>query len=161
MRQKPRNTKENIINEFLLLKMVQVVPLMVLATLTIFLWQFFVENSGLLKAQTFAFVTIIFFELFHVFNARSFHRSAFNKSFFSNPLLILGVGLSVLFTVLVITVPLLQDVFGTVPLTFNEWLIILAVSSSALWLVEFQKKVMRAELMEHKNHAVSGSEEDY
>ena len=40
--------------------------------------------KDIFKAQTIAFATIIFFELFHTLNVRSWDESMFTKDFFSN-----------------------------------------------------------------------------
>jgi len=104
----------------------------------------FVEGAGTLPyARTMAFTTLMLFQLFNVFNARSSDRSAFD-GLFTNPWLWGAVGLSLALQVLVVYVPLLQQAFGTVALTFDDWLRCALVGSSALWLMEMEKFLARA-----------------
>ncbi len=103
-----------------------------------------VEGSGSLQyAQTMAFNTVVFFSLFIVFNARSDKQSAF-VGLFSNKWLWGAVILSLLLQIAVIYVPFLQQAFSTVSLNPSDWLLCAAVASSALWLRELSKIVIRA-----------------
>ena len=102
-----------------------------------------IEGSGNMRyAQTMAFTTLVFFQLFTVFNARSDERSAF-AGLFSNKWLWGAVLLSLLLQAAVIYVPFLQQAFSTVSLSFGDWLRCAAVASSVLWLRELSKMVTR------------------
>lgn len=102
-----------------------------------------IEGTGSLRyAQTMAFTTLVFFSLFNVFNARSDTESAF-RGIFSNGWLWAAVFLSLLLQFAVIYVPVLQQAFSTVSLSFNDWLLCAAVASSVLWLREVNKFVVR------------------
>ena len=75
-----------------------------------------IEGSGTIGyAQTMAFTTLVMFQLFNVFNARSDERSAFD-GLFRNHWLWAAVGLSLLLHVAVIYVPFLQQAFSTTSL---------------------------------------------
>ncbi len=103
-----------------------------------------IEGTGDIRyAQTMAFTTLVFFSLFTVFNARSEDRSAF-AGLFSNGWLWTAVFASVLLQASVIYVPFLQQAFSTVALRTSDWLICGAVGSSALWLMEIKKLLVRA-----------------
>jgi Ca2+-transporting ATPase len=103
-----------------------------------------VEGAGSLQyGQTMAFTTLMLFQLFNVFNARSDERSAFS-GLFHNAWLWGGVLLSLLLHVAVIYTPFLQKAFSTVSLSARDWLVCLAVASSVLWLRELTKLVTRA-----------------
>jgi Ca2+-transporting ATPase len=103
-----------------------------------------VEGSGTMRyAQTVTFTTLMLFQLFNVFNARSDELSAFN-GLFTNYWLWLAVGLSLGLHALVIYVPLLQQAFSTVSLSLGDWLRCMAVASSVLWLREVSKAITRA-----------------
>jgi Ca2+-transporting ATPase len=99
-------------------------------------------TDDLSHARTMAFTTLVMFQLFNVFNARSDERSAFS-GLFHNPLLWGAIALSLALQVLVIYVPFMQNAFDTVPLTLNDWLLCTAVASSVLWLREVSKVIMR------------------
>ena len=72
-----------------------------------------IEGTGTLRyAQTMAFTTLMLFQLFNVFNARSDERSAFD-GLFRNRWLWAAIGLSLLLQVAVVYVPFLQQAFST------------------------------------------------
>ncbi len=93
-------------------------------------------------AQTMAFTTLVMFQVFNVFNARSDEQSAFN-GFFRNRWLWGALGLSLALQVMVICVPFLQRAFSTVGLSANDWLLCGLVGSSVLWLREASKVIKR------------------
>jgi P-type Ca2+ transporter type 2C len=102
-----------------------------------------IEGTGTMRyAQAMAFTTLMMFQLFNVFNARSDERSAF-ESLFSNHWLWLAVGLSLLMHMAVIYTPFLQDAFSTTSLSLGDWLTCAAVASSVLWLQELSKFTTR------------------
>jgi Ca2+-transporting ATPase len=103
-----------------------------------------IEGAGTLAyAQTMAFTTLILFQLFNVFNARSDVQSAFD-GLFSNLWLWAAVGLSLLLHGAVIYTPILQEAFSTTSLSASDWLFCAAVASSVLWLCELTKLLSRA-----------------
>ena len=103
----------------------------------------FVEGSGDLRyAQTMAFTTLVLFQSFNVFNARSDERSAF-RGLLTNGWLWLAVVLSVTLQAAVVYAPLLQRGFSTVGLSLADWLRCVAVASSVLWLRELSKSIAR------------------
>jgi Ca2+-transporting ATPase len=102
-----------------------------------------VEGSGDLRyGQTMAFTTLMLFQAFNVFNARSDERSAF-VGLFTNGWLWGAVGISIVLQIAVVYAPLLQRAFGTVALGANDWLFCAAVASSVLWLREIAKAIAR------------------
>ncbi|MDF2440661.1 MAG: P-type Ca2+ transporter type, partial [Abditibacteriota bacterium] len=102
-----------------------------------------IEGTGDMRyAQTMAFTTLMLFQMFNVFNARSDEQSAF-RGLFQNRWLWGAVGLSLALHVAVITVPFLQNAFSTVSLNGNDWLRCVAVASSVLWLREAGKILTR------------------
>jgi P-type Ca2+ transporter type 2C len=93
-------------------------------------------------AQTMAFTTLVLFQLFNVFNARSDVRSAFSH-LFTNSWLWGAVALSVALQVAVVYTPFLQQAFGTVPLSTLDWARCIAASSCVLWIRELSKLLVR------------------
>jgi P-type Ca2+ transporter type 2C len=91
-------------------------------------------------ARTMAFTTLVLFQLFNVFNARSDDRSAF-AGLFRNRWLWGAVALSLALQAVVVYVPFLQRAFETVGLGLEDWLICAAVASSVLWLREASKLI--------------------
>ena len=103
-----------------------------------------IEGFGTMRyGQTMAFTTLVLFQLFNVFNARSDERSAF-EGLFSNYWLWAAVALSLLLHVAVVYTPFLQDAFSTTSLSASDWLFCAAVASSVVWLREIDKIITRA-----------------
>jgi len=102
-----------------------------------------IEGTGTTPfAQTMAFTTLIMFQLFNVFNARSDERSAF-EGLFKNGWLWAAIVLSLALHAAVIYTPFLQRAFSTTALSLGDWLICVAVASSVLWLRELSKAITR------------------
>lgn len=103
-----------------------------------------IDGPGPIRyGQTMAFTTLMLFQLFNVFNARSDERSAF-EGLFTNRWLWAAVGLSLVLHGAVVYIPLLQEAFSTTNLSLTDWLSCAAVASSVLWLRELSKIVIRA-----------------
>ena len=103
----------------------------------------FVDGTGDLRyAQTMAFTTLMLFQIFNVFNARSDEQSVF-VHLFTNQWLWAAAATSVVLQFVVVYVPFLQNAFGTAPLSARDWLFCVAVASSVLWLREASKAVAR------------------
>ncbi|MEQ1912482.1 MAG: cation-transporting P-type ATPase, partial [Vicinamibacterales bacterium] len=102
-----------------------------------------IEGAGSLRyAQTMAFTTLMLFQLFNVFNARSDEESAL-RGLFGNRWLWGAVALSVMLQMCVVYTPFLQRAFSTESLSLADWVRCTAVASSVLWLREMQKAVTR------------------
>ena len=104
----------------------------------------FVDGNGDLRyAQTMAFTTLMLFQIFNIVNARSDEKSAF-VHLFTNRWLWAAVGVSVALQVAVVYLPVLQQAFGTVGLSGEDWIYCVAVASTVWWLREISKLVGRA-----------------
>jgi Ca2+-transporting ATPase len=95
-------------------------------------------QGDLRYAQTMAFTTLVFAQLFNVFNARSDERSAF-ASAFANRWLWGAVLLSIGCQVVVLHVPFMQRAFGTDALSAADWLRCAVAASAVLWVSELAK----------------------
>jgi Ca2+-transporting ATPase len=157
MKQKPRNPKESILSQYLMLKISQVIPLIVLGCIALYMWEIVMKQGTIQKAQTIAFVTLIMFELFHVFNAKSWDESAFSTKSIKNVLLNAGVIYSLLFTFLVVYYPPLQRIFDTVALGASEVIMILVITFIILMYNEVQKTAINAELKEREKMAMTAN----
>ena len=101
----------------------------------------FIEGHGNMRyAQTMTFTTMVWFSIFHVFNAPSDERSAF-VGLFTNKWLWGSILLAITLQAAVIYIPFLQQAFSTVPLKLSDWLRCIAVASSVLWLRELAKLI--------------------
>jgi P-type Ca2+ transporter type 2C len=89
-------------------------------------------------ARTLAFHTLVLFSLFAVFGARSDETSAAHE-LFANRWLWATIVLALVLQCAVLYAPPLQRAFNTVPLSPRDWMIAVAVASSALWVREIEK----------------------
>ena len=103
-----------------------------------------IEGAGTIAyAQTMTFTTLVLFQLFNVFNARSDTSSAFG-GLFTNRWVWAAAALSLALQAAVVYLRFLQVAFSTVALSLRDWIWCAAVSSSVLWLREISKAVARA-----------------
>lgn len=88
-------------------------------------------------AQTMAFTTLVVLELVRVQAV----RSQYHMKLFSNPFVIMALASSFLLQLFVLYTPFLQTAFGTVPLYWNEWAVILGVVFIVWLLSSFVNRV--------------------
>ena len=81
-------------------------------------------------------------------NARSERISIFKTRFFSNPKLILAILSSILITVAIIEIPVLQKYFHTTSLTILEWILIVAVSFMIIGVEEIRKLLVKKSIFQ-------------
>jgi len=113
----------------------------------------FVAGGGNLRhAQTMTFTTLMLFQLFNVFNARSDEESAL-RGLLKNRWLLGAIALSILLQLAVVYVPFLQQAFSTEKLSGFDWLRCTLVASSVLWLRETQKGLRRFALRRARAHS--------
>ncbi|MCW5882189.1 MAG: cation transporting ATPase C-terminal domain-containing protein, partial [Anaerolineae bacterium] len=147
MSKPPRDPRTRVIDRWMWFDIAFVGTIMAMGTLAVMDWALpggLIPGSGTMAyAQTMAFTTLVFFQLFNVFNARSDETSAFH-GLFANKWIWIAVGVSILLQVAVIYVPFLQTAFSTVPLTGADWLIATVVASSVVWLRELVKLFTRS-----------------
>ena len=100
-----------------------------LGWLSYFMFDFALGRGATLAyAETLAFSTLIFAQLWHIFDARTF-TTVFHKNPFTNKYLLLAVGLSALLSIAVIYLPFGNTVFGTEPLQALHLLMVIAIAA--------------------------------
>jgi Ca2+-transporting ATPase len=105
-----------------------------------------VQGTGSLRhGQTMAFTTLMLFQLFNLFNARSDEQSAF-RGMFTNRWLWGAIAVSLILQAVVVYAPFLQPAFSTEPLTASDWTRCTIVASTALWLRELEKLLRRTQI---------------
>ena len=142
MNRPPRDPSSSVITRKMWLWMVLIGVIVAIGTLGVLDWALpgglIPGDEDVTRARTLAFTTLVSFQLVNVFNARSDIQSAFYRPF-SNVWIWAAVGISVVLQILVIYVPFLQAAFGTAPLSLQDWLVCLAVSTLVLWPIELLK----------------------
>jgi P-type Ca2+ transporter type 2C len=94
-------------------------------------------------AQTMAFLTLSFAELFRAYTVRSERASLFQIGVFSNKWMQYAVGLSVILLILVTTVPFLQPIFNTHNPSAIGWLVVLGLAIVPAIAEELTKLFLR------------------
>ena len=92
-------------------------------------------------ARTAALMTIVFFQLFNIFNSRSETQSVFKMSLLSNKLLIATFLISFFLQLGSTYLPLLSSLLKTVPISASALMISAIVASSIILVDEIRKLV--------------------
>lgn len=91
----------------------------------------------LTRSQTYAFTVLGMSQLFHAIGMRDVDCSLFRMKHFTNKLMMLAVVLGIALQGLVTTVPYFIKAFGTVPLSFYDWKMLLLLAAMPLLAHEF------------------------
>jgi Ca2+-transporting ATPase len=129
MSQKPRPTKEPIINKQMTIGVV--IQTIAKTTVTLFAFWSGLSHTELAPelrlpfAETMAFLTLALSELIRAFTARSERFSVFKIGIFTNKWMNWAVLTSFTLMLGIVYLPFLNPVFQTTPLGWNEWSLIL------------------------------------
>ncbi|XP_041023086.1 calcium-transporting ATPase 1, endoplasmic reticulum-type-like [Juglans microcarpa x Juglans regia] len=100
-------------------------------------------HGGKVKAMTLSLSVLVSIEMFNSLNALSEDGSLLMMPPWVNPYLLLAMSVSFGLHFLILYVPFLAGVFGIVPLSFNEWLLVLVVAFPVILIDEILKFVGR------------------
>ena len=135
MSRPPRDPKESIVSSGSFGRMLLVSAVMAVGTLLVFR----LNIDDLTYARTSALTTLIFFQLFNLFNSRSAIQSVFNLNWSANKLLVTMFGLaSGLHLIAVYYLPL-AGILGLTALSFPTLVVCLAVALSIVLVDELRK----------------------
>ncbi len=143
MRRKPRHPRESVFSRGLARKIISRGLYIGLGTPLVFVIALYLGDNNLTVARTMAFTTLVFSQLFHVFDCKSEHHSVFEVGLFSNPFLVGAVLCSVTMQLSVLYVPVLQDIFHTTGLNGFQWAIILAVAGGKTFVTGIHHFLIR------------------
>ena len=122
--------KEEIIPRKNLIKIVSAGVVMTVGTLALYMYMLS-TGTELNRAMTMAFTVFVMYQIFNVFNCRS-------DGGFSNKVLLIAVGSSLLLQIAVIYLPFLQGIFRTTALGIFDWVVILLIAATIFvsdWVV--------------------------
>ncbi|GBG71486.1 hypothetical protein CBR_g8902 [Chara braunii] len=100
-------------------------------------------EEGKVKASTLAMSTLVVIEMFNALNALSEDNSLLMTPPWSNSWLLLAIGVSMGLHFAILYTPWLADIFGVVPLSLQEWLLVVAISAPIILVDEVLKFVGR------------------
>jgi P-type Ca2+ transporter type 2C len=129
--------RDGLINSTLLFRIILTALPMALGSLGLFI----AYRSNLAKARTITLTSMAMFQWFNAWNCRSETTSLLHLNPFSNGWLLGATALVFILQLAVVYIPLLQIMFHTVPLSWHEWLLIMIVSCSIIFIEEFRKAV--------------------
>jgi len=146
MTRPPRNPKEPILNSFVFWRTVLVAVLMTMGAIGLFLYEYYGATAdgvhhgiALKEAQTMAVTTVIFFQIFYLFNCRSLTDSVLSVGLFSNKSVYAGIaGLLGLQFLFVHWGPM-QSLFSSAPLDLESWLKSAAAGAIVIPVVATEK----------------------
>lgn len=93
--------------------------------------------------NTMVFIFLTIAQMGHALGLRSHRETIFKIGFSGNPLLIGAIVVTLILQMTAIYTPFFNDLFGTNPLTLEQLLICLVLSTVVLWGVELEKLAMR------------------
>ena len=140
MERPPRHPKESIFANGLGVHIIWVGLLMGAVSLFTQAWSL---KTGHAHWQTMVFTVLCLSQMGHVLAIRSERESVFTQGFFSNKPLVGAFLLTFVLQMATIYIPQLNAIFKTEPLTLNELMFTLALSSVVFFAVEFEKLIKR------------------
>jgi Ca2+-transporting ATPase len=139
MKRKPISSKEGFFANNLASKIV--LRGLVLGFTTYFMFQYALNKGATLEyAQTIAFMTLIFGQIFHIFDARTF-STLYCRNPWNNRYLLAAVGGSALVSIALIYSGLGTMVFGTEPLAFKHLVMVIAIAALPTFVLSGLKEI--------------------
>jgi len=143
MQRPPRPPEQPLLGSFMMFRVLWVGLALTLAVYVLHGHTLELTGSSEL-ARTVALNTLVFGELFYLFNCRRWQAFSFSPAvLFSNPWAWAMATAVVVLQIALTYWPLLQGVFGTAALTLDQWLLILTICTGLAVLVELEKLVTR------------------
>lgn len=149
MERPPRSPSAPLLSKELLLRSCIVTFVMTAGTIGLFFWEYSQQLSlgapdidALYRSQTLAVTTLVFFQIFYLFNCRSLRFSLFRIGFFSNPYLLLGIAIVLIAQVCFLHLPFMNLLFHTLPLDPAAYAISILVGLTILPIIALEKRLL-------------------
>lgn len=142
MQRAPRPKKTPLLNGYYIFRILLVSLLISGGTLMYNLYM----NTGDYSVEyihTMTLNTIVFAQLFHLFNVRVELEPALNRSFFENPIAFYVSGVLIALQLFITYVPFMNTAFGTMPIAATDWLIPIALGIIVFFIIELEKLISR------------------
>lgn len=145
MNHPPRDTKEPILDKSMLGGIAFQAVAIAFASLLSYYWaaRMYGIGSGLVHVRSVVFTTLITAELLRAFSSRSQTYTLFKIGFLSNIRMIQAVFVSFALTVLVLYLPVFNEIFDVMPLTMHDWEIVLTFSFIPMLVGELYKDLFK------------------
>jgi magnesium-transporting ATPase (P-type) len=143
MQRPPRRADEPILSGYMAWRILLVAMVMVAGTFGLYVWER-EAGASVETARTVAVNTLVVLEVFYLWNSRYMLAPVLNRDgLFGNRYVLWAIGLVLLFQLLFTYTPPMQYLFRTEPLEAAAWLRIFVVGASVLFIVEFEKWLLR------------------
>jgi len=138
LKQPPRPPKEAIFNRIMLERVI--ISAIVIGVVAFGLFKYLLDQGfSLEQARNSTLLLMVLFENVHVFNSRSETLSVFRHNPMRNKLLLGGTVIAQLIHIGAMYTPWLGDVLGASPVTFEQWLTLLGLALSVMFVMELHK----------------------
>jgi Ca2+-transporting ATPase len=145
MRRPPRDPDTPMLGRFVVARTLLVALLMCAGAVGMFWWEYWSEvprvghDLALREAQTMTVTTVVFFQVFYLFNCRSLRTSVFALGLFSNKTVYLGIAVLLVLQAGFVYLPFGRTVFGTAPLTSDAVARSMLIAAIVLPIVSIEK----------------------
>lgn len=144
MARQPRQSDAPILSRFLVWRIVFVSLILVAGTFGLFIW-YREQGADIETARTIAVNTLVMFEVFYLFNTRFLSRSVLNREgIFGSRAVLIAVAIVIAAQMTYTYAPLMQFLFESRPISLGDWVRVVLVAASVLFLVEAEKWVRRS-----------------
>ena len=145
MERKPRPRDESFFADWLGARIV--LRGLALGWISYWLFDFALDRGRpLAYAETLAFTTLIFAQLWHIFDARTF-ATIYHSNPFSNRYLLIAVGVAALLSLGVVYTPVGNTVFGTAPLAAKHLLMVIAIAALPTFVLSALKATFKLKFL--------------
>ena len=142
MKRPPRKEKEPLLSGYFIWRIIFVSVL--IGGGTLFLVQYLtaqgVDNNTI---RTVTMQTIVLSQLFHLFNCRSIHGTAFDSKFFSNKAIYIVAIILFVLQAAITYLPFMNNIFDTEPIALSFWQYPVYLGVAVFVIVEIEKWVVR------------------
>jgi len=139
LKQPPRPPQIGLMFPGLLVRIITMALLIGAGTFLVFRWS--QNHMNLEEARTVAFCTLVAFEWFMAFSARSDEHPVLRIGLFRNKILLFSILLAVILQMAVVYIPFMQVAFKTHPLNLRDWGIVI-LTAVGLFLLEELRKLL-------------------
>jgi len=128
--------KKYLLDKFTIKRMVFMAMVMTIGSLALF---YFVSGEDALRTWTISLTVLAVFQWFNAWNCRSEDKSIFTMNPFSNRFLVVATMVVISLQLLAVYNPWLNKILRTAPISWRDWLIIIAVAASIIAAEEIRK----------------------
>ena len=141
MNEPPRRPNEKLFNKLLIQE--SLISGLTIGLMVFMLWVYLVDfrMMDITKARGYVLLLMVFSQNVHVFNCRSEHKSAFKIPLRNNPLIVLGIGATLLLQLFATENAFMSSILQTTPIPVKEVIIIFILALPILIVMEIYKKL--------------------